>query len=90
MYLCRIACRHFIVCIKWLARLSIFIHADILLLVSEFIVVVILSEWLSVLTTVGTFLVSKNLFPKNGRLEMLVDKKLLADLEGNHRNVILH
>ena len=70
--------------------LSIFIHAAILLLVSEFVVVVILSEWLSLLTTVGTFLVSKNLIPKNGHLEMLVDKKLLADLEGNHRNVILH
>ena len=27
--------------IKWLARLSIFIHADILLLVSEFVVVVV-------------------------------------------------
>ena len=34
-------------CIKWLARLSIFIHADILVLVSEFVVVVILSEWWS-------------------------------------------
>ena len=32
-------------CVKWLARLSIFIHADILVLVSEFVVVVILSEW---------------------------------------------
>ena len=29
-------------CVKWLARLSIFIHADILVLVSEFVVVV---EW---------------------------------------------
>ena len=32
-------------CVKWLAILSIFIHADILVLVSEFLVVVILSEW---------------------------------------------
>ena len=32
-------------CVKWLARLSIFIHDDILVLVSEFLVVVILSEW---------------------------------------------
>ena len=32
-------------CVKWLVRLSIFIHADILVLVSEFLVVVILSEW---------------------------------------------
>ena len=31
-------------CVKWLARLSIFIHADILVLVSEFVVMVILSE----------------------------------------------
>ena len=38
-------------CVKWLARLSIFIHADILVLVSEFVVVVILSEWWSVPTT---------------------------------------
>ena len=37
-------CRYF-VCVKWLARLSIFIHADILVLISEFVVVVILSEW---------------------------------------------
>ena len=43
-------------CVKWLARLSIFIHADILVLVSEFVVVVILSEWWSVPTTVGTSL----------------------------------
>ena len=43
-------------CVKWLARLSIFIHADILVLVSEFVVVVILSEWWSVPTTVGTTL----------------------------------
>ena len=34
--------------VKWLARLRIFIHADILVLVSEFVVVVILSEWWSV------------------------------------------
>ena len=33
----RIPCRHFV----WLARLSIFIHADILVLVSEFVMVVI-------------------------------------------------
>ena len=33
--------------VKWLARLSIFIHADILVLVSEFVVVAILSEWWS-------------------------------------------
>ena len=32
-------------CVKWLAKLSIFILADILVLVSEFLVVVILSEW---------------------------------------------
>ena len=38
-------------CVKWLARLSISIHADILVLVSEFVVVVILSEWWSGLTT---------------------------------------
>ena len=39
----RIPCRHFV----WLARLSIFTHADILVLVSEFVVVVILStEWM--------------------------------------------
>ena len=31
--------------VKWLARLRIFIHADILVQVSEFVVVVILSEW---------------------------------------------
>ena len=40
-------------CVKWLARLSIFIHADILVLLSEFVVVVILSEWWSVPATVG-------------------------------------
>ena len=43
-------------CVKWLARLSIFIHADILVLVSEYVVVVILSEWCSVPTTVDTSL----------------------------------
>ena len=43
-------------CVKWLARLSIFIHANILVLVSEFVVVVILSEWWSMPTTVGTSL----------------------------------
>ena len=31
--------------LKWLARLSIFIHADIIVLVSKLVVVVILSEW---------------------------------------------
>ena len=31
-----------LLCVKWLARLSIFIHADILVLVSEYVVVVIL------------------------------------------------
>ena len=41
-------------CAKWLA--SIFIHDDILVLVSEFVVVVILSERWSVSTTVGTSL----------------------------------
>ena len=29
-------------CVKWLVRLSIFIHADILVLVSEFVEVVII------------------------------------------------
>ena len=28
-----------LLCVKWLARLSVFIHADILVLVSEFVVV---------------------------------------------------
>ena len=51
----RFPCRHSISC-KVAGRLSIFIHADVLLLVSEFVVVVILSEWWSVLTTVGTSL----------------------------------
>ena len=37
--------------VKWLAILSIFIHADILVLVSGFVVVAILSEWWSVSTT---------------------------------------
>ena len=40
----RIPCRHNFY-IKHLARLSIFIHTDILAPVSEFVVVVILSEW---------------------------------------------
>ena len=31
--------------VKWLARLSNFSHADILVLVSGFVVVAILSEW---------------------------------------------
>ena len=38
-------------CIKWLARVSIFIYADLLVLVSEFVVMVILSEWWSVPAT---------------------------------------
>ena len=55
-------------CVKWLARLSIFILADILVLVSEFLVVVILSEWWlfyqssgrgqPLLTAVGTSIIS--------------------------------
>ena len=45
-----------LLCVKWLAKLSIFIHVDILVLFSEFVVVVILSEWWSVPTTVGTSL----------------------------------
>ena len=44
-------------CVKWLARLSIFIHADNLVLVSEVVVVVVvLSEWWSVPSTVQTSL----------------------------------
>ena len=35
----------FIYSVKHLARLNIFIHTDILVPVSEFVVVVILSEW---------------------------------------------
>ena len=35
-----------------------FIHAYILVLISEFVVVVILSEWWSVATTVGTSLLT--------------------------------
>ena len=50
----RIPCRHFILCENCLARLHIFNHADILILVNEFVVVVILSEWWSVPTTVGS------------------------------------
>ena len=46
----RIPCRHLI--LRKVAR--ILIHADILVLVSEFVVVVILSEWWSILITVGT------------------------------------
>ena len=39
-------CLGFLVdCVKWLAKRRIFIHADILVLVIEFVVVVILSEW---------------------------------------------
>ena len=37
-------------------RLSIFIGIDILVLISEFVVVAILSEWWSLPTTVGTSL----------------------------------
>ena len=37
----RIPCRYF----EWLARLSIFTHANILVLVNEFVVVIILSEY---------------------------------------------
>ena len=43
-------------CVKWLAKLRIYIHVDLLVLVSEFVVVVILSEWWLVPTTVGTSL----------------------------------
>lgn len=39
---------------KVASRLNIFIHANILVLVCEFVVVVILSEWWSVPTIVGT------------------------------------
>ena len=49
----RIPCRHNVL-YKAPARLSIFIHTDILLSVSEFVVVVVLSEWCLVPTTVGT------------------------------------
>ena len=53
----RIPCRHFVLCkVASKTRLSIFIHADILVLVSGFLVVVILSEWWLVPTTVGTSL----------------------------------
>ena len=45
-------------CVKWLARLSIFIHADILILVNEFVVVVVvLLSGGCVLTAVGTSLI---------------------------------
>ena len=40
----RIPCRHFILC-KVASNTKHFILADILVLVSEFLVVVILSEW---------------------------------------------
>ena len=53
----RIPCRHFVLC-KMASKLSI----DIIVLVSDFVVlvrvVIILSEWWSVLTTVGTSLLS--------------------------------
>ena len=39
-------------CVKQLAiKIKLFIHVDIVVLVSEFVVVAILSEWWSVLTT---------------------------------------
>ena len=41
----RIPCRHFVLC-KVASKTKHFIHADILVLVSELVVVVILSEWL--------------------------------------------
>ena len=44
MYIC-------VVLISWQLKLTIFIHGDILILVSEFLVVVILSEWWPVLIT---------------------------------------
>ena len=44
-------------CVKWLARASIFIYDDMLVLVSEFVVVVrFIESWL-LPTTVGTFLI---------------------------------
>ena len=61
----RIPWRHFVLC-KVASKTKHFIHADILLLVSEFVAVVILSEWWSLYlnggrcrplpTTVGTSL----------------------------------
>ena len=64
-------------CVKWLARLSIFIHVDILVLVSEFVGVGILSEWLSVPTTVGTSLVKNN----------QIYTTLTPHIKGNHRDI---
>ena len=50
----RIPCRHFTLCkVHVASKTKHFIHADILVLVSEFVVVVILSEWWSLPTTVG-------------------------------------
>ena len=46
----RIPCRHFVLC-KVASKTKHFILADILVLVSEFLVVVILSEWWSGPTT---------------------------------------
>ena len=46
-----VPCRHLVLCKVASKTTSIFIRADILVLVSEFLVVVILSEWWSVLTT---------------------------------------
>ena len=42
-----------LLCVKWLglARLSVFINADIIVLVSEFVVVVILPEFLTIVGT---------------------------------------
>ena len=62
----RIPCRHFVLC-KVAGKTSIYIHTDILVLVSELVVVVILSEWWLIYlsggrcrplpTTVGTSLI---------------------------------
>ena len=50
----RIPYRHFILC-KVASKTKHFIHADILVLVSELVVVVILSEWWSMLTTANRY-----------------------------------
>ena len=57
----RIPCKHFVLC----KVAKHFIHADILVLVSELVVVVVLSEWWSVPTTVGTSLTIKLLLRVN-------------------------
>ena len=55
----RIPCRHFVLC-KVAGKTNI-IHADILVLVSEFVV----SEWWSMSTTVGASVVSTHkIWPK--------------------------